>query len=133
MAFTFSSPPTYAQIAARCPGIGTVSSDYQTWMGNISTEMWETISSDFWGVERPLACALLTAHAYLREKVQATGGGGTAGPKTARSAGNWSETYAAPGSSSTAYGDADLATTQYGRDFLRLREGRAGLFPRVSL
>ncbi|TXH44871.1 MAG: DUF4054 domain-containing protein [Desulfurellales bacterium] len=124
MAFTFSSPPTYAQIAARCPAIGTPTAAYQTWMGSVSEEVFARLDSGFWGNERPLAAALLTAHAYLKDAAAAKSGGATVGKVNSKSVQDWSASYDTTGGTGSAEGDADLRSTVYGVDYLRLRAAR---------
>ena len=124
MAFTYSSPPTYAQILARCPAIGTPTAAYQAWMGSVSEEVYAALDSSFWGAQRPLAAALLTAHAYLKDKAASASGGATAGKVTGKSVQDWSASYEGVGSASGAEGDADLRSTVYGVEYLRLRNAR---------
>lgn len=124
MAFTLSSPPTYTQIATRCPAIGTPSASYQAWIGSVSEEIYARLDASFWGAQRPLATALLAAHAYLKDKAASASAGASAGKVTGKSVQDWSASYEGGGSTSGAEGDADLRSTVYGVEYLRLRNTR---------
>lgn len=98
----------------------------------------ESVPAGPWGTVRSKGIAYLAAHlawqtdptlrgaANLASDVFSTGG------VTARSAGDLSESYGGGGvslPSSSSLGDAALATTKYGLEFVRLRNSLAARLP----
>lgn len=78
-----------------------------------------------WGTRYARGFTYLAAHLMTVSPLDGEGAD-TAGPVTQKSAADVSETYAPFSYSKLSLGDAVLATTRYGREFLRLRSGLGG-------
>jgi hypothetical protein len=92
-----------------------------------------------WGTVYQMAVCYLAAHMATLAPLDvddAADAAGVAGPVTARSTGELSESYGATTAVSTGSRtaeEADLSTTVYGRRYLALRATRAGVGPRVVI
>jgi hypothetical protein len=79
--------------------------------------------------------AMLFYAAHFVDRLPSSGGagsGGATGPLTSQRDGDLSRSYAAPASSgSSSSSDDALATTEYGRAYLDLRDSRAATGPMV--
>ena len=107
--------------------------DADSWLEIAATE----ISAAAWGSSLYMrAVCLLAAHMATLSPITAAASAATAtdaGAVTARSAGKTSESYGAAtaGVSALSTEDAMLATTKYGREYLRIRATRYQSGPRV--
>lgn len=91
------------------------------------------LSSARWGALYAQAVAHLAAHMLLlRQQAEKDAAAGTssAGPVTARKAGDLSENYGSLAASALTTGDAALATTVAGRAYLELRSQCGARGPR---
>lgn len=82
------------------------------------------VSAGAWGNLYDMAVVLLTAHKLdLRERARRAraGNGVNIGPLTSKKTGDLSESYAAPGGSSSSMNEQLLTSTIYGAEYLRLR------------
>ena len=95
-----------------------------------------SLTASEWGAVYAHAVCLLAAHMATLAPESAddsADGAGVAGPVTAKSAGDVSESYgnATAGVAGVTISSAALARTKYGLEFLRLRGSRAARTPRV--
>lgn len=85
------------------------------------------ITANGWGGVYAQAVCLMAAHMMVKAPTSDDGGAGAAaaGPITSKGGGDLSIGYGAVSSKPVAPADMDLASTEYGRAFIQLRDTRA--------
>lgn len=109
----------------------TPTATQQTWITDRLAFWWSRHNATFWGTDRTEATLLAVADEWQAERKR-LGGSEATGELTSQSVGDWSESYEPASDGASTVADSALADTDYGRDLLRLRQGRMGRFSRVS-
>ena len=121
-------PPDYSDFEAEFPFLvdPAPTTAKQTWITNQLSKEYLGLSADYWGSDRSSAALLRVAHRY---NLRANRVKGAAGAITAKSTDDWSISFASP---STQDSDSYWNQSEYGQEYLELRNRKIGGVSRVS-